>query len=135
MLCCCFCLCSRQSCLLPYQSLTLELFHLIQLRLKRAQELEIPCVLVHCAMEEEAHNPYYTLIACKICGKLGRCIKVVFMFSLWDIFKWIGKQGDLDKDDKDDMETRLTRTTSAKSQQNPSSIWPRCMAPSLLRVP
>ncbi|KAL2000858.1 hypothetical protein VTN02DRAFT_2546 [Thermoascus thermophilus] len=75
---------------------------LAKLRLKRAQELEIPRVLVHCAMEEEAHNPYYTLIARKICGELGRRIKVAFMFSLWDIFKRMGERGDLDDDDGDD---------------------------------
>jgi nucleolar MIF4G domain-containing protein 1 len=74
---------------------------LIKLRLKRTQELEIPRVLIHCAMEEEAHNPYYTLIARKICGELGRRVKVAFMFSLWDIFKRMGEQGDLDEDDDD----------------------------------
>ncbi|GAD98792.1 conserved hypothetical protein [Paecilomyces variotii No. 5] len=74
---------------------------LLKLRLKRAQELEIPRVLVHCAMEEQAHNPYYTLIARRICGELGRRVKVAFMFSLWDIFKKMGEQGDIDEDEDD----------------------------------
>jgi nucleolar MIF4G domain-containing protein 1 len=59
---------------------------LLKLRLKRAQEFEIPRVLTHCAMEEEAHNPYYTLIARRLCGESGRRIKVSFMFTLWNIF-------------------------------------------------
>ena len=72
---------------------------LLKLRLKRAQEFEIPRVLLHCAMEEQAHNPYYTLIARRLCGELGRRIKMSFMFALWNIFKRMGEKSDLDEDD------------------------------------
>ncbi len=75
---------------------------LLKLRLKRAQEFEIPRVLTHCAMEEDAHNPYYTLIARRLCGELGRRIKVSFMFTLWNVFKRMGETGDLDEDDEDE---------------------------------
>ncbi|KAL4960663.1 uncharacterized protein BDV14DRAFT_182179 [Aspergillus stella-maris] len=74
---------------------------LLKLRLKRAQEFEIPRVLTHCAMEEDAHNPYYTLIARRLCGELGRRIKVSFMFTLWNVFKRMGETGDLDDEDED----------------------------------
>ncbi|KAJ0416798.1 MA3 domain-containing protein [Aspergillus carlsbadensis] len=74
---------------------------LLKLRLKRNQEFEIPRVLTHCAMEEETHNPYYTLIARRLCGELGRRIKVSFMFTLWNIFKRMGEAGDLDDDEED----------------------------------
>lgn len=74
---------------------------LTKLRLKRAQEFEIPRVLLHCTMEEEAHNPYYTLIARRLCGDLGRRIKVSFMFALWNVFKKMGERGDLDEEDAD----------------------------------
>ncbi|KAL4819300.1 hypothetical protein BDW67DRAFT_194188 [Aspergillus spinulosporus] len=74
---------------------------LLKLRLKRAQEYEIPRVLTHCAMEEDAHNPYYTLIARRLCGELGRRIKMSFMFTLWNIFKRMGESGDMDDDDED----------------------------------
>lgn len=77
---------------------------LLKLRLKRAQEFEIPRVLLHCAMEEEAYNPYYTLIARRLCGELGRRIKVSFMFALWNIFKRMGEKGDLDEDDDADFD-------------------------------
>lgn len=70
---------------------------LLKLRLKRAQEFEIPRVLLHCTMEEEAYNPYYTVIARRLCGELGRRIKVSFMFALWNIFKQMGETGDLDE--------------------------------------
>ncbi|OJJ48704.1 hypothetical protein ASPZODRAFT_62768 [Penicilliopsis zonata CBS 506.65] len=74
---------------------------LLKLRLKRAQEFEIPRVLLHCAMEEEAHNPYYTLIARRLCGEMGRRIKVSFMFALWNIFKRMGERSDMDDGDED----------------------------------
>lgn len=77
---------------------------LLKLRLKRAQEFEIPRVLLHCAMEEQAHNPYYTLIARRLCGELGRRIKVSFMFALWNIFKRMGERNDLDEDDDADFD-------------------------------
>ncbi|PWY90939.1 hypothetical protein BO70DRAFT_358400 [Aspergillus heteromorphus CBS 117.55] len=74
---------------------------LLKLRLKRAQEFEIPRVLTHCALEEDAHNPYYTLIAKRLCGEMGRRIKVSFMYALWNIFKRMGESGDMDDDDSD----------------------------------
>ncbi|KAL3468489.1 hypothetical protein BJX64DRAFT_7100 [Aspergillus heterothallicus] len=74
---------------------------LLKLRLKRNQEFEIPRVLTHCSMEEEAYNPYYTLIARRLCGELGRRIKVSFMFTLWNIFKRMGETGDLEDDEED----------------------------------
>ena len=80
---------------------------LLKLRLKRAQEFEIPRVLLHCAMEEEAHNPYYTLIARRLCAEMGRRIKMSFMFALWNIFKRMGERGDDEEDsdfDADDEE-------------------------------
>ena len=77
---------------------------LLKLRLKRAQEFEIPRVLTHCVMEEESYNPYYTLIARKVCGDLGRRIKVSFMYSLWNILRRMGEKGELDDDDEADMD-------------------------------
>ncbi|OOQ85011.1 nuclear protein [Penicillium brasilianum] len=84
---------------------------LIKLRLKRAQEFEIPRVLLHCAMEEDAHNPYYTLIARRLCGESGRRLKMSFMFALWNIFKRMGEQGDDEGEtefDADDEETGVS---------------------------
>ncbi|PGH04115.1 hypothetical protein AJ80_08577 [Polytolypa hystricis UAMH7299] len=74
---------------------------LTKLRLKRAQEGEIPRVLIHCASEEEAHNPYYTLIARRLCSE--RRMQKAFMFALWDVFKRLGEKGDMDDDDDDDF--------------------------------
>lgn len=75
---------------------------LMKLRLKRAQEYEIPRVLVHCTMEEDAHNPYYTLIARRLCGDMGRRVKVSFMYALWNVFRRMGERNHLDEDEDDD---------------------------------
>jgi nucleolar MIF4G domain-containing protein 1 len=64
---------------------------LMKLRLKKAQELEIPKILIHCLSAEKAYNPYYTLIAKKLCS--DRKLKVAFRFNLWDIFKKLGEKG------------------------------------------
>ncbi|KAE8374282.1 hypothetical protein BDV26DRAFT_296135 [Aspergillus bertholletiae] len=76
---------------------------ILKLRLKKAQEYEVPRVLTHCSMEEETYNPYYTLIARRLCGESGRRLKVSFMFTLWNIFKRMGETGDMD-DDEDDAD-------------------------------
>ncbi|BCR87912.1 MIF4G domain-containing protein [Aspergillus chevalieri] len=85
---------------------------LLKLRLKRAQEYEIPRVLTHCIMEEDAYNPYYTLIARRVCGDLGRRLKISFMYTLWNILRRMGEKGDFDdedgmSDDEGDESTQL----------------------------
>ncbi|KAL2358413.1 hypothetical protein BJ546DRAFT_1023096 [Cryomyces antarcticus] len=58
---------------------------LLKLKLKRAQQLEIPRVLIHCAAAEQSYNPYYTLIARRLCS--DHKLKKAFQFGLWDLFK------------------------------------------------
>lgn len=62
---------------------------LLKLRLKRKQEPEIPRVLVHCCGSETSYNPYYTLIARKLCGQ--KSLRMTFTFCLWDIFRRMGE--------------------------------------------
>ncbi|CAG8977138.1 hypothetical protein HYALB_00003359 [Hymenoscyphus albidus] len=72
---------------------------LLKLKLKKVQEFEIPKVLIHCSGAEKIYNPYYTLIAKKICG--DRKLKTAFQYCLWDIFK---KMGESDGDDNEAMD-------------------------------
>ncbi|KAI9643419.1 dihydrolipoamide dehydrogenase precursor [Ciborinia camelliae] len=72
---------------------------LMKLKLKKVQELEIPKVLIQCSGAEKMYNPYYTLIAKRLCG--DRKLKMAFQFSLWDLFK---KMGETNDDDDDDFE-------------------------------
>ena len=78
---------------------------LLKLRLKRSQEQEIPKVLLRCAGAETAYNPYYTLIAKKLCT--DKRMKMAFQFSLWDFFKKMGEKGDMDESDEEDDETQV----------------------------
>ena len=63
---------------------------LLKLHLKKAQELETPRVLLQCAGAEQSYNPYYTLIARKVCA--DRKLRMAFQFSLWDLFKRMGER-------------------------------------------
>ena len=95
---------------------------LLKLRLKKNQEYEIPRVLVHCAMEEEAYNPYYHLIARRLCSEMGRRIKMSFMFTLWDIFKRLGETNDLDEGGSDDEFHGFDEDGSNKAKLDIKSI-------------
>ena len=71
-----------------------------KLRLKRAQEQEIPRVVLRCTGGEDKYNPYYTLIAKKLCS--DKRVQKVFQFALWDFFKKMGEGRDDDDSDDDD---------------------------------
>ena len=70
-----------------------------KLRLKRKQEQEIPKVLIHCSGAEKSYNPYYTLVARRVCS--DRKLKMGFQLSLWDLFRRMGEGEDDDKEDED----------------------------------
>lgn len=72
---------------------------LVKLNLKRAQEVEIPRVLLHCVGAEKQYNPYYTLIARKLCGEHKQ--RMAFQFALWDFFKRLGERAN----DEDEAES------------------------------
>ncbi|CZR57415.1 related to osmosensing protein SGD1 [Phialocephala subalpina] len=80
---------------------------LMKLKLKKVQEYEIPKVLVHCTGGEKSYNPYYTLIAKKVCG--DKRLRTSFQFCLWDLFKKMGEsdeEQDVPDDEEDALETR-----------------------------
>ncbi|RDL32454.1 uncharacterized protein BP5553_08910 [Venustampulla echinocandica] len=79
---------------------------LLKLKLKKVQEYEIPKVLIHCSGAEKAYNPYYTLIAKKICG--DRRLRTAFQYCLWDLFKTMGESDDDDvvADDDETLDMR-----------------------------
>lgn len=87
-----------------------------KLGLKRAQEREIPRVLVHCTGIEPAWNPYYGILAFKLCD--SHSYRKTFQFMLWDVIKEFDNSqgGDSDEEDflgfdyaDDDEEVKLRR--------------------------
>jgi len=73
-----------------------------KLNLKKAQEVEIPKVIIHCAGTEKTYNPYYTILARKVCA--DHKTRKSFQFALWDIFKSLGENqdGGAESDDEAD---------------------------------
>ncbi|TPX67953.1 hypothetical protein SpCBS45565_g03507 [Spizellomyces sp. 'palustris'] len=59
---------------------------LLKLNLKDKQEREIVRVLVHCCCQERVYNPYYALVAQKVCQH-AHGFKITFQYALWDAFK------------------------------------------------
>lgn len=78
---------------------------LLKLHLKNKQQLEIPRVLLHCASTETSYNPYYTLIARKLCG--DRKIRKAFQFAVLGIFRQMGEQGANEDDDEIEPEEQI----------------------------
>lgn len=73
-----------------------------KLALKKAQEREIPRILVHCAVVEPAWNPYYGILSAKLCA--SHSYRKTFQFLLWDLIKSFdsGSNGYNDSEDEDD---------------------------------
>ncbi|KAF1963279.1 hypothetical protein CC80DRAFT_521347 [Byssothecium circinans] len=90
---------------------------LLKLNLKKAQEMEIPRIIVHCAGCENTYNPYYTLLAQKFCTdhRSRKC----FQFALWDVFKSLGETKDGEEDDSsDEDEDKLQNDMSLRRLVN-----------------
>jgi nucleolar MIF4G domain-containing protein 1 len=81
---------------------------LLKLRLKKAEEVEIPRVILHCAGCEDLYNPYYTALARKFCT--DHKSRKTFQFVLWDIFRKLGEKKDDDdaSDDEDNLESDMS---------------------------
>lgn len=75
---------------------------LLKLHLRKAQELEVPRILLQCAGAEQNYNPYYTFIAKKLCT--DRKLKMAFQFSLWDLFKRMGERSFGEDEEQPDSE-------------------------------
>jgi nucleolar MIF4G domain-containing protein 1 len=70
---------------------------LLKLGLKKVQQLEIPKVLIRCAVDEQTYNPFYALLARLLCQ--DRKLKMAFKFTLWDYFKSMEEDEDRYDDD------------------------------------
>lgn len=69
-----------------------------KLALKKAQERDIPRILIHCAVVEPSWNPYYGVLAGKLCD--SHSLRKTFQFMLWDLIK--GFEGSNDDDSEDE---------------------------------
>ncbi|KZM28309.1 uncharacterized protein EKO05_0000213 [Ascochyta rabiei] len=101
-----------------------------KLNLKKAQEVEIPKVIIHCAGTEKTYNPYYTILARKVCS--DHKTRKSFQFALWDIFKSLGENqdGGADSDDEGDD----SKDVSLRKLVNQGKLYGTLMAKRVLSV-
>ncbi|KXX78530.1 Suppressor of glycerol defect protein 1 [Madurella mycetomatis] len=78
-------------------------FRILKLRLNKERQREIPNVIIRCVGAEQHYNPYYTLIAKKLCSE-QREVKWAFQYSLWKLFGRMGETGFGDEDVEDEEE-------------------------------
>ena len=78
---------------------------LLKLRLNKDRQKEIANVLMQCAGAEQQYNPYYGLIARRLCG--DRKVRYTFQDSLWKLFRRLGESlfGDEAEDEEEEDET------------------------------
>ncbi|KAF3010829.1 suppressor of glycerol defect [Curvularia kusanoi] len=101
-----------------------------KLNLKKAQEVEIPKVIIHCAGAEKTYNPYYTILARKVCS--DHRTRKSFQFALWDIFKSLGENqdGGADSDDEADDSNEV----SLRKLVNQGKLYGTLMAKRVLPI-
>jgi len=83
---------------------------LLKLRLNKDRQREIANVIMQCAGAEQQYNPYYTLVAKRLCS--DRKIRWSFQDSLWRLFRRLGESifGDeVEEVDDDDEATEMRR--------------------------
>ena len=74
-----------------------------KLALKRSQEREIPRIILHCTGIEPAWNPYYGVLASKLCDT--HSYRKTFQFMLWDLLKeFEGPDRNRGSDDEEEEE-------------------------------
>ncbi|KAK3305513.1 uncharacterized protein B0T15DRAFT_567422 [Chaetomium strumarium] len=77
-------------------------FRILKLRLNKERQREIPNVIIRCVGAEQHYNPYYTLVAKRLCSE-QREVKWAFQASLWKLFGRMGESG-FDEDEVEDDE-------------------------------
>jgi nucleolar MIF4G domain-containing protein 1 len=78
-------------------------FRILKLRLNKERQREIPNVVIRCVGAEQHYNPYYTLIARRLCSE-QREVRWAFQSSLWKLFGRMGESGFGDEDEEVDEE-------------------------------
>ncbi|KAK4099919.1 hypothetical protein N658DRAFT_452259 [Parathielavia hyrcaniae] len=65
---------------------------ILKLRLNRERQREVPNVLLRCAGAELHYNPYYALVARRLCAE-QREVRWAFQASLWRLLGRMGEEG------------------------------------------
>lgn len=74
-----------------------------KLHLKNKQERDIPLVVLHCVASEKVYNPFYALLAGKLC--VQHSFKKTFQFALWDFLNGLDEDEEEKEEDDNNMKT------------------------------
>ncbi|KAK4159642.1 hypothetical protein QBC43DRAFT_326796 [Cladorrhinum sp. PSN259] len=81
---------------------------ILKLKLNKERQKEVATVLIRCVGAEEAYNPYYALVAKKMCEN-QRQVKWSFQASLWKMFGKLGEAGFVDDEDEEVLDEEEKR--------------------------
>ena len=87
-------------------------FRILKLRLNKERQREVPNVIIRCVGAEQHYNPYYTLIAKRLCSE-QREVRWAFQASLWKLFGRMGEMGfgedEVEEDEEEDGAVDMRR--------------------------
>jgi nucleolar MIF4G domain-containing protein 1 len=89
-------------------------FRILKLRLNKERQREIPNVIIRCVGAEQHYNPYYTLVAKRLCSE-QREVRWAFQTSLWKLFGRMGESGfgeDEVEDEEEDEAVDMRRVVN-----------------------
>ncbi|GAA5973652.1 hypothetical protein JCM21900_006752 [Sporobolomyces salmonicolor] len=109
---------------------------LLQLGLSDVQQREIARVLLQCSGNEKAYNPYYTLVAHRLCTK-SHSFQITLQYLLWDFLRDLGEKSvggeELVKNMQDDASSASTSVPERKVR-NLARLYGWCLGKEALSV-
>ncbi|GAA5895536.1 Sgd1p [Sporobolomyces salmoneus] len=109
---------------------------LLQLGLSDVQQREIARVLLQCSGNEKAYNPYYTLVAQRLCLK-SHSFQITLQYLLWDFLRDLGEKKvggeELVKNMQDDS-ANATHKVPERKVNNLAKLYAWCVAKEALSI-
>ncbi|GAA5834969.1 hypothetical protein JCM5353_003339 [Sporobolomyces roseus] len=109
---------------------------LLQLGLSDVQQREIARVLLQCSGNEKTYNPYYTLVAQRLCQK-SHSFQITLQYLLWDFLRDLGEKSvggeELVKNMQDDS-ANATHKVPERKVGNLAKLYSWCVAKEALNI-
>jgi len=106
------------------------------LPLKKVQRAEIPRVIVHCCSNESLYNPFYALVAKRLCSpsgdpKISRVVRMGLQFNLWGAFR---EWGEITEDEWMEDSDELDEATKLRKAVNLAKLYGSLVAYGVLSL-
>ncbi|GAA5875690.1 hypothetical protein JCM8547_007042 [Rhodosporidiobolus lusitaniae] len=110
---------------------------LLQLGLSDVQQREIARVLLQCCSNEKTYNPYYTLVAHRLCTK-SHSFVITLQYCLWDFLRELGEKSvggeELVKSLQDDRSSSGASKVSDRKVTNLAKFYAWCLGKEALSI-